>query len=63
MLLEEARATYKGTPRDESDSWWIPAALGGTAPTLADAEAADAAVKAERAAKRQARDADRHQAN
>lgn len=56
VLLEEARATYRGTPRSPEDTWWIPAAAGGTAPTLEDAEAADALVKAERAAKRQARD-------
>jgi 1-acyl-sn-glycerol-3-phosphate acyltransferase len=56
VLLEKARETYRGTPRDESDTWWIPAAQGGTAPTLEDAEAADAAVQADRAAKRQARD-------
>ena len=51
-LLEEARASYKGVARGPEDTWWVPAALGGTAPTLADAEAADAEVKAARAAKR-----------
>jgi 1-acyl-sn-glycerol-3-phosphate acyltransferase len=56
-LLEQARSTFKGTPTDENDTWWLPAALGGSAPTLADAEAKDAQVKADRTAKRQARDA------
>ena len=52
VLLDEARATYKGEARGPDDTWWVPAALGGTAPTLADAEAKDAQVKADRAAKR-----------
>ena len=58
VLLEEARATYKGTPYDADDTWWIPASMGGTAPTLEDAEARDAVVRQQRAAKRAARDAD-----
>jgi 1-acyl-sn-glycerol-3-phosphate acyltransferase len=57
VLLDEARATYKGTQRDADDTWWIPAAMGGTAPTLDAAEAADAEVRAGRAAQRRARDA------
>ena len=56
-LLDEARATYKGTPYDENDTWWVPASMGGTAPTLEEAEARDAVVRQERAAKRAARDA------
>ncbi|MEO6205465.1 MAG: lysophospholipid acyltransferase family protein, partial [Mycobacteriales bacterium] len=55
-LLTEARATYKGTPYDEQDTWWVPASMGGTAPTLEEAEAADAVVRAERAARRAERD-------
>jgi 1-acyl-sn-glycerol-3-phosphate acyltransferase len=54
-LLEQARATYSGTPRGVDDTWWLPASLGGTAPTLEVAEAADARVRAERSAKRAAR--------
>ncbi len=57
VLLDEARSTYRGQPRDAGDTWWVPAAAGGTAPTLEAAEAADAQVRAERAARRQARDA------
>jgi len=33
-LLDEARTTYAGRPRGPQDTWWVPAALGGTAPTL-----------------------------
>ena len=57
VLLDEARSTYRGQPRDAEDTWWIPAAMGGTAPTLEAAESAHADVRAERAAKRRARDA------
>ena len=51
-LLDEARATYAGSPRDADDTWWIPASLGGAAPTLEAAEAADREVRAARAARR-----------
>ncbi len=56
ILLDEARSTYAGTPRDASDTWWVPASLGGTAPTLEAAEAADREVRAERAARRAERE-------
>jgi 1-acyl-sn-glycerol-3-phosphate acyltransferase len=56
-LLDEARATYKGLPYDASDTWWVPASLGGTAPTLQEAEERDAREREERAARRAARDA------
>jgi 1-acyl-sn-glycerol-3-phosphate acyltransferase len=36
--LDEARATYDGKPRTPDDTWWIPASMGGTAPTLEDTE-------------------------
>ncbi len=36
-LLDEARATYTGRPRTTEDTWWIPASMGGTAPTLEQA--------------------------
>jgi 1-acyl-sn-glycerol-3-phosphate acyltransferase len=53
-LLQEARSTYKGTPYDDSDTWWVPASMGGTAPTLAEAAARDAAEKERKAARRAA---------
>jgi 1-acyl-sn-glycerol-3-phosphate acyltransferase len=58
VLLDQAQATHKGVQRGADDTWWIPASQGGTAPTLEVAEAADAQVRADRAAKRAARDAD-----
>jgi 1-acyl-sn-glycerol-3-phosphate acyltransferase len=57
LLLDEARSTYQGQPLDAEDTWWIPSSMGGTAPTLEAAEAADAEVRAGRAAQRRARDA------
>ena len=54
LLLDEAQATYAGGPRTPDDTWWIPARLGGTAPTVEEArvlvEAQDAARRARRAA-------------
>lgn len=50
LLLEQARATYPVAP--EPGAWWVPAAQGGSAPTLEDAERADAEVRAARAARR-----------
>jgi 1-acyl-sn-glycerol-3-phosphate acyltransferase len=55
VLLDEAQATYAGKPSGPDDLWWVPAAQGGTAPTLEQAEAADATARAERAARRAAR--------
>jgi 1-acyl-sn-glycerol-3-phosphate acyltransferase len=57
VLLEQARSSYGGAPRDADDTWWLPVSLGGTAPTLEQAEEADARVREERAARRRARDA------
>jgi 1-acyl-sn-glycerol-3-phosphate acyltransferase len=56
LLLEQARSTYGGSPRSADDTWWLPASLGGTAPTLEQAEAADALEREARAARRRARD-------
>ncbi|PRH78519.1 1-acyl-sn-glycerol-3-phosphate acyltransferase [Streptomyces solincola] len=35
-LLEAAQRAYPGRPRDADDTWWMPAHLGGTAPTAAE---------------------------
>lgn len=34
-LLEAAQRAYPVRPKDDKDTWWIPAHLGGTAPTQA----------------------------
>lgn len=38
-LLEAAQRAYPSAPRSPEDSWWLPAHLGGTAPTPAEARA------------------------
>jgi 1-acyl-sn-glycerol-3-phosphate acyltransferase len=55
VLLEEARSTYGQQPRGEDDTWWLPVSLGGTAPTLEQAEAADVIEREARAARRRER--------
>jgi 1-acyl-sn-glycerol-3-phosphate acyltransferase len=42
VLLEGLQRTYPVAPQGPDDSWWQPAHLGGTAPTLEEAEALDA---------------------
>ncbi|MEV7616254.1 lysophospholipid acyltransferase family protein [Streptomyces sp. NPDC089799] len=32
-LLEAAQRAYPGRPKGDEDSWWLPAHMGGTAPT------------------------------
>jgi len=54
LLLDEARTTYPGGPRTPDDTWWIPASMGGTAPTLEQASARQADADAARAAHRAA---------
>ena len=40
-LLDEAIATYPGSPRDDADRWWLPHDRGGTAPDPATAAVLD----------------------
>jgi 1-acyl-sn-glycerol-3-phosphate acyltransferase len=42
-LLDRAQRTYPDQPSGPDDRWWLPAALGGTAPTPEEAAALDAA--------------------
>lgn len=48
-LLDTAITTY---PDQEPGAWWLPARYGGSAPTVDEAAALDAAEKRERAARR-----------
>ncbi len=52
-LLAHAQETYPDRPRDD-DRWWLPAAMGGTAPTPEQAAALDAAEAESSAASRAA---------
>jgi 1-acyl-sn-glycerol-3-phosphate acyltransferase len=47
-LLDRAQRSYPDTPSGPADRWWLPASLGGTAPTPEEAAAMDAAEAAER---------------
>jgi hypothetical protein len=40
-LLDRAQREYPQAPRGPEDSWWLPAHLGGSAPTLEQAAAVD----------------------
>jgi 1-acyl-sn-glycerol-3-phosphate acyltransferase len=40
-LLDQAQRDYPGAPGPGEDPWWLPAHLGGTAPTPEEAAAAD----------------------
>lgn len=44
-LLAEAQRAYPDQPAGPDDRWWLPASLGGTAPTRAEADALDAAER------------------
>jgi 1-acyl-sn-glycerol-3-phosphate acyltransferase len=48
-LLDHVQRTYPDQPASPEDRWWLPASLGGTAPTPAEAVAMEAAERAERA--------------
>lgn len=53
-LLEVSWRTYPQRPAPAPDDWWVPAHLGGSAPTLAEAEARLARQADERRARRAA---------
>ncbi|HSF27203.1 MAG TPA: lysophospholipid acyltransferase family protein [Actinomycetes bacterium] len=50
-MLVAAQADYPQTPRDDQDRWWLPAHLGGLAPTPETAAALDAAEADARASR------------
>jgi hypothetical protein len=47
-LLDEAQRSYPDRPAGPEDSWWLPAHLGGTAPTPEVAAERDASHAAGR---------------
>lgn len=51
-LLDDAISSYPQRPAGDDDRWWLPARLGGTAPTLEEAEARLAQQEAERRARK-----------
>jgi len=47
-LLERVQKSYPDSPSGPEDSWWLPASMGGTAPTPEEAAAMDAAEALQR---------------
>ena len=52
VLLTGLQERYPQQPRDDEDRWWLPADLGGSAPTLEEATAMDREEAAERSRRR-----------
>jgi 1-acyl-sn-glycerol-3-phosphate acyltransferase len=57
-LLDRVRTEYPDRPAGDADRWWLPASMGGTAPTLTEATALDEAEAAARAARTGVADAE-----
>lgn len=55
-LVDRAQRDYPERPDGEADAWWLPAHLGGTAPTPEEAREMAQREAAERRARRAARD-------
>jgi 1-acyl-sn-glycerol-3-phosphate acyltransferase len=58
-LLEKAQSDYPDSPAGDDDRWWLPAHLGGSAPTLDAASELDRADVERRRARRAAQEGDR----
>jgi len=54
-MLDEVRAAYPESPTTDADRWWLPASMGGTAPTREEAAVLEAAAAERRKAERAAR--------
>ncbi len=55
-LLDGIQQAYPDRPSSPADAWWLPARLGGSAPTPEEAAVIEERVRAERAAKRAAKE-------
>jgi 1-acyl-sn-glycerol-3-phosphate acyltransferase len=56
VLVDRLQRTYPQQPAGPDDRWWLPAHLGGTAPTVAESEAMAAEERERRRRKRQERE-------
>ena len=54
-LLEDLQRSYPDRPTGPNDGWWLPARLGGTAPTPERAKELEKAIRAEQVARYQAK--------
>ena len=52
-LVDNVSRSYPDQPAGDADRWWLPAHLGGTAPTVEEADAMAAEEKAARRARRE----------
>lgn len=59
-LVGDLQRTYPQAPASDDDRWWLPAHLGGTAPTVAEAEERAEQESAERRERRAAERRARH---
>jgi 1-acyl-sn-glycerol-3-phosphate acyltransferase len=53
-LVERLQRSYPQEPAGDDDRWWLPAHLGGSAPTVAESDRMAADERAERRARRRA---------
>lgn len=51
-MVARVQETYPARPGSDADAWWLPAHLGGAAPTVTEADDIAARERAERAARR-----------
>ena len=58
-LVDEVAAAYPDAPAGDDDAWWLPAHLGGRAPSVQEAAAAADHERRQRLARRRAARADR----
>jgi hypothetical protein len=54
-LVEELQTEYPQRPRSEKDRWWLPARMGGAAPTIEESDRRAAERRLRRKADRDAR--------
>jgi hypothetical protein len=54
IMLDDVIAHYPQAPSGPDDTWWMPARLGGTAPTLPEATRMDRLEAVERARRKNA---------
>jgi 1-acyl-sn-glycerol-3-phosphate acyltransferase len=59
QLVDHLQRTYPQQPAGDDDRWWLPAHLGGTAPSVAESEEMSAREQAERRARRSAERSER----
>jgi hypothetical protein len=55
-MLTALQVAYPDQPRNNNDRWWVPARLGGTAPTPEEAADLEIQRRAEKQARKQAKD-------